>query len=63
MSFRKGKLTFFPDFFLFFGFCFFLLVFSPLLEHLNLPPKDLWPNSATFHKQIAERNAKLKTNT
>jgi hypothetical protein len=44
-------------------FIYFVVFFSPLLEHLNLPPKDLWPNSATFHKQIAERNAKLKTVT
>jgi hypothetical protein len=37
------------------------LRFSPLVELLNIPPKDLWANSDMFYKQVtAERSKKEK---
>jgi len=35
---------------------------SPLLDKLNLSPKDLWPNADVFHKQLRDRE-KIKRDT
>jgi hypothetical protein len=38
-----------------------VLLYSPLVELLNIPPKDLWANSDMFYKQVtAERTRKDK---
>lgn len=40
----------------------FLTVFavSPLVDLLNMAPKDLWPNADMFFKQVKERKRKEK---
>lgn len=36
------------------------ICFSPLIELMNIAPKDLWPNADMFHKQVKERLQKEK---